>query len=177
MASTLRRMLLLGLFVAGTACAQSSLKLVVDAGNGHGRVRNTFVYGDCGGHDLSPAMHWHGAPEGTRSFALSVFDPDASNGKGWWHWIVIDLPANVHGLAMDATLPAPARSLRNDFGHLRYDGPCPPAGDLPHHYVFTIYALDVASLKLGANASATQFQSALSGHVRARADAVFTYAR
>jgi Raf kinase inhibitor-like YbhB/YbcL family protein len=96
----------------------------------------------CDGEDVPPPLSWQGAPEGTRSFALIVDDPDAPGGT-FTHWLLHDIPGNV------AALPASAgKALRNGFGRGRYGGPCPPRGDPPHRYVFTLYALDVPAVAL-----------------------------
>jgi len=112
----------------------------------------------CTGGNVSPALQWSGAPAGTKSFALTVYDPDAPTGSGWWHWIVYDLPASSTGLARGvgkgAALPAGAQQGRNDFGTGDFGGACPPVGDKPHHYIFTIYALKVEKLGVPADATA-----------------------
>ncbi len=109
--------------------------------------------GGCTGGNISPSLSWTGAPPATKSFAITVYDPDAPNGgKGWWHWIVYDIPAQVSNLPAGAgtpdrnLLPTGARNGPNDFGTPGYGGPCPPKGNKPHRYIFTVYALDVASL-------------------------------
>ena len=81
----------------------------------------------CDGEDVSPHLAWSGEPEGTKSFALSCFDPDAP-GSGWVHWYVHDIPASVHELAKGAPVPAGAVEVTNDFGKTTYGGPCPPSG-------------------------------------------------
>ena len=102
----------------------------------------SHVYSECGGDNMAPMLSWRGAPAGTKSFALTVFDPDAPG--GWWHWIVYDIPPTTTGI--DGTMPTGAREGRNDFGKAEYDGPCPPPGSGPHHYQFTIWALGTAAL-------------------------------
>jgi len=112
----------------------------------------------CTGENISPALQWSGAPTGTKSFALTVYDPDAPTGSGWWHWVVYDLPAGTtslpRGIGKSASLPAGAREGRNDFGTLDFGGACPPPGDAPHHYIFTVYALKVDKLGVPADATA-----------------------
>ena len=106
----------------------------------------------CTGGNISPALRWSGAPPGTKSFAITLFDPDAFSSSGWWHWIIIDIPANVTELPKNAGDPkrhlAPKGSLqtKTDFGTPGYGGPCPPTGDDEHRYVFKIYALKVDKL-------------------------------
>jgi len=107
----------------------------------------------CHGGNHSPALHWSGAPPGTKSFAVTMYDPYKPPQSGWWHWIVYDLPASTAGLAQDAGnagetgLPAGARqgTPDGDAPQAHYYGPCPRCGDPPHHYVITVYALSVRS--------------------------------
>jgi Raf kinase inhibitor-like YbhB/YbcL family protein len=110
----------------------------------------------CKGGNLSPELKWSKGPEGTLSYALTLYDPDAPTGSGWWHWVVFNIPANVRhlpkGFKGDDTSIAGLVQSRTDFGKPGYGGPCPPPG-APHHYIFTIYALKVKSLDLDANAS------------------------
>ncbi len=112
----------------------------------------------CSGDNLSPALEWKNPPAGTKSFAVTVYDPDAPTGSGWWHWIVYDIPAAATGLPAGAgvlaNLPDGAKQGRNDYGEHKFGGACPPAGDRPHHYVFTVYALKVDKLKVPDDASA-----------------------
>jgi Raf kinase inhibitor-like YbhB/YbcL family protein len=125
-----------------------------------GRLTKMQVYSGfgCSGDNLSPALSWTRAPAGTRSFALTVYDPDAPTGSGWWHWIVYDLPPTTtslpRGIGQAAGLPEGAIEARNDFGARSFGGACPPAGDKPHRYVFTIHALKVNKLDLPLDASA-----------------------
>ena len=98
-----------------------------------------------GGANVSPALAWSGAPEGTRSYAITCFDPDAPTGSGWWHWVVTDIPAGVTSLAEGAPLPEGARTWANDYGYPGWGGPWPPPGPA-HHYVFTVFAVDVDRL-------------------------------
>ena len=120
----------------------------------------------CTGQNVSPQLRWSGAPAGAKSFALLLHDPDApTGGSGWWHWIAYDIPAgtaelrNGAGKADGSAMPAGARSVPNDYGTPGYGGPCPPEGDKPHRYVFTIYALKVDKLDVpkGAHAPVAGF--------------------
>jgi len=114
----------------------------------------------CNGRNLSPSLAWRGAPAGTKSFALTLYDPDAPTGSGWWHWVVYDIPASASSIAGGAgdaakkLLPAGAVQGNTDFGAPGYGGPCPPQGDKPHRYVFTLYALKTDRLDVPANATA-----------------------
>ncbi len=108
----------------------------------------------CEGGNVSPALAWEGAPQGTQSFAVTVYDPDAPTGSGWWHWVVFNLPAGTTGLRKGAgdpkagLMPAGAVQSRTDFGQTGYGGPCPPVGDKPHRYIFTVHALKLDKLPL-----------------------------
>lgn len=114
----------------------------------------------CQGGNISPAVEWAGAPEGTRSYAITLYDPDAPTGSGWWHWVVFNIPAGVHALPkgagnpQTASLPQAAIQSRTDFGKSGYGGPCPPQGDKPHRYQLTVYALKVDRLPLDETAPA-----------------------
>ncbi|HKV97730.1 MAG TPA: YbhB/YbcL family Raf kinase inhibitor-like protein [Gammaproteobacteria bacterium] len=137
----------------------------------------------CKGGDVSPALHWSGAPAGTKSFAVTIYDPDAPTGSGWWHWVVFNIPANVTGLAAGAgdahahMLPPGAVQARSDFGFSNYGGPCPPVGDPPHHYQVTVYALKVAKLPLDADASGAMVGFELHFSTLAQAHLVGVYGR
>ncbi len=110
-----------------------------------------FGFG-CSGANRSPALSWSGAPDETRSFALTCYDPDAPTGSGFWHWILLNLPADTTELAAGAgnetgmRLPDGALHVVNDFGTIGYGGPCPPPGHGPHRYQFTVHALSVEAL-------------------------------
>ncbi|WBY03027.1 YbhB/YbcL family Raf kinase inhibitor-like protein [Ramlibacter tataouinensis] len=113
-----------------------------------------------GGQNVSPALQWEDAPPGTKSFALTMYDPDAPTGSGWWHWVVYDIPADATqlprgaGAAGGAQLPSGARLGRTDFGSKEYGGAAPPPGHGPHRYIFTLYALNTDKLDVPADASA-----------------------
>lgn len=113
----------------------------------------------CTGEDLSPHLKWSNIPEGTKSFAITAYDPDAPTGSGWWHWQIVNIPATVTELAADAgsvkeqLAPAGSMQIENDYGQKGFGGACPPQGHGVHHYRFTVYALSVEKLELPANAS------------------------
>ncbi|HVE51917.1 MAG TPA: YbhB/YbcL family Raf kinase inhibitor-like protein [Ramlibacter sp.] len=113
-----------------------------------------------GGNNVSPQLAWSDPPAGTKSFALTMYDPDAPTGSGWWHWVVYDLPTNTTGLprgagaAGGANLPQGAKQGRTDFGSKEYGGAAPPPGHGPHRYIFTLYALNVDKLDVPEDASA-----------------------
>jgi len=133
----------------------------------------------CQGRDISPPLAWHDAPQGTKSFALIVDDPDAPDPKApkmtWVHWVLYDLPAAASGLAeavAPSALPAGTREALNDWKRTGYGGPCPPIGR--HRYFFKLYALDIVLPDLG-KPGKTQVEAAMHGHVLAQATLIGTY--
>ena len=118
-----------------------------------------FGFG-CQGNNQSPHLAWSGAPAGTKSFTVTCLDPDAPTGSGFWHWLVVNIPADVTELDVDAgnpkapKLPQGALQTRTDFGTPGYGGPCPPAGDHPHRYLFTLFAVGIDRLSVTADTSA-----------------------
>ena len=133
----------------------------------------------CEGEDVSPHLAWTGAPEGTKSFALIVDDPDAPDPAAprmtWVHWVMCDIPAHTSELAEDASpkrLPAGAREGTNDWKRTGYAGPCPPIGR--HRYFFKLYALDTVLPDLKSPTKA-ELEKAMEGHVLAKAELMGTY--
>ena len=128
----------------------------------NGRIADEQVFNNfgCQGGNVSPALQWKDAPAGAKSFAITVYDPDAPTGSGWWHWVMFNVPASVTSIVKGAGDPAasltPAGAIqsRTDFGKPGYGGPCPPAGDKPHRYQITVYALKVDKLPLDETAPA-----------------------
>ncbi|MGV9267562.1 YbhB/YbcL family Raf kinase inhibitor-like protein [Kitasatospora sp. NPDC003701] len=134
------------------------------------------VFG-CSGANHAPTVRWSGAPASTRSYAVSLFDPDAPTGSGFWHLMTWDIPASTTTLA--GATPAGAVSGPNDAGATGYLGPCPPAGDGVHHYVLRVVALDVPSLGLPATSTpaVASFSMAMSGHIVGTAELTATARR
>lgn len=146
--------------LSNSALAQMRLTSL-DMGEGGALGPDQVMAGfGCEGGNLSPALAWEGAPEGTQSFVVTVYDPDAPTGSGLWHWSVFNLPATTTslpegaGAASGADLPEDAVQARNDLSQNGYSGACPPAGAPAHRYVFTVFAMPVATLPLDDTASA-----------------------
>lgn len=135
----------------------------------------------CDGGNQSPELSWKGAPRGTKTFAITIYDPDAPTGSGWWHWVVFNIPATVNSLPTGAgdpsrnLLPPGAVLANTDFGTPGYGGPCPPPGK-PHRYIVTVYALD-DSLSIPANATRAYVGFNILGHTIAKATLMKTYGR
>ena len=133
------------------------------------------IFGVPGGKDISPQLSWSGAPEGTNSYAVTVYDPDAPTGSGFWHWAVADLPASVTELPEGAGdqhgsgLPAGAIQLRTDAGQARFIGAAPPPGHGPHRYFIVVHALDVESIGVPTDATPAFLGFNMASHILGRA--------
>lgn len=171
-----------GMLAHGAARAEDFRLTSPDVAEG-GTIKAAQVYkgSGCTGDNASPALRWSGAPAGAKSFAVTLYDPDAPTGSGWWHWIIYDIPPSVTWLPRNAGNPrrrlAPPGSVqtRSDFGTFGYGGPCPPKGDDEHRYMFKVYALDVAKLPVKLDNGAIPLH--LHFHSLAQATLTGTYAR
>lgn len=153
-----------------------ALKLTSSAFGPNGSIPSKYT---CEGNDVSPPLQWSGSPEGTKSFALIVDDPDAPDPKApkmtWVHWVLYNLPPSASGLAeavQKSALPAGTREGLNDWKRTAYGGPCPPIGR--HRYFFKLYALDTVLPDL-ANPTKVQLEKAMQGHVLVQAELIGTY--
>lgn len=132
------------------------------------------------GDNLSPHLAWQDAPEGTKSFVVTCYDPDAPTGSGWWHWVVANLPADVTELTQGAgsgvaALPASAIQTRTDFGQTGYGGAAPPQGE-SHRYIFTVHAMDTDKIDVDAGASGAMVGFNVHFHALASASITVKYA-
>ncbi|MFY0681198.1 MAG: YbhB/YbcL family Raf kinase inhibitor-like protein [Thalassovita sp.] len=130
---------LMSFTLSAPALADSFILTSPDIAEGQ-KLNNDFVFQGfgCEGGNVAPVLEWHGAPEGTESFAVTAYDPDAPTGSGWWHWFAFNIPANVTSLG--GSNDVPAVQLTNDYGATGFGGACPPPGEV-HRYEFTVHAL------------------------------------
>lgn len=149
---------------------------------GQGVKKLMFNGMNCTGDNLSPQMEWEDAPQGTKSFAVTLYDPAAPTLGGWYHWVVFNIPRDVRSLDEGAgdpnkrLMPGTAVQSKTDFGTIGYGGPCPPEKDPAHPYHLTVYALDVEELGLDADTTPAMVSFNLEQHTLQRATLVF-YAR
>lgn len=138
-------------------------------------LSNDYAYNGfgCSGKNLAPELHWANAPKGAKSFAVTVYDPDAPTGSGFWHWIAVNIPANRNSLGGTEAVGA---SVPNDYGVSGYGGPCPPPGK-PHRYVFTVYALKTDKLDLPPGATNAVARFMIHGASIAKASFTVKYGR
>jgi Raf kinase inhibitor-like YbhB/YbcL family protein len=125
--------------------------------------------------NTSPHLKWSGAPEGTKSFAITCYDPDAPTGSGFWHWTVANIPADVSEIPAGGPVPSGAVEGRTDFGEPGYGGAAPPPGHGPHRYIFTVFAVDTDRLEVTADNSGAVFGFNLHFHTLAKASITATY--
>lgn len=135
----------------------------------------------CSGANQSPELNWNNAPKGTKSFALTMYDKDAPTGSGWWHWLVINIPASTKQIVSDASgkhlLPKGAVETMTDYGSASFGGACPPVGDKAHTYTFTLHALDVDKLDLTAESDSALVGFMINSHTIEKASIVSYYSR
>lgn len=135
----------------------------------------------CTGDNLSPQLSWANAPRGTKSFAITAYDPDAPTGSGWWHWMVVNIPTHVTSVTTGAASQkqpiANALHARNDYGKYSFGGACPPKGDKAHRYHFTVWALNVDKLPVTKESSATLVGYFLNQHKLEKATLTAYYSR
>lgn len=175
---------LIALSAAGSAHASGFTLTSPDiAANSTIRAAHVFNGMGCSGENISPHLVWSGVPAGTKSLALTVYDPDAPTGSGFWHWVVLNIPVHAQGLPAGAgthdgkSLPAGSIQVPTDYGVPGYGGPCPPVGDKPHHYIFTLYALKADRIELPEHATAAIAGFMIHANVIGQAKFTATYGR
>jgi Raf kinase inhibitor-like YbhB/YbcL family protein len=137
----------------------------------------------CTGGNQSPALSWSGAPQGTKSYAIALFDPDAMQGRGFWHWLMVNIPAGTTSLSRDAgkhdgsKLPSGAAQIKNGFRMVGYSGSCPPPADEPHGYVMTVYALKVTTLDVPADTTSPMMLTAIEANSLGKASLIYHFGR
>lgn len=137
----------------------------------------------CAGANHSPALGWRNTPAGTKSFALTVYDPDAATGSGWWHWVVINIPPTITRLPEAAgnpnlrLLPSEVVQVATDFGQPGFGGACPPVGDKPHKYIFTVFALNTEKIELPKHATAALAGFMINAHLIDKVSVTAIYGR
>lgn len=155
-----------------------------DVTNGATLSQKQVAYGDgCRGQNISPDLAWQNPPAGTQSFAVIMHDPDTPGAHGWWHWLLFNLPASTNHLVADAGgyggkgLPAGAQQSHSSGGSAYWGGACPPQGDKPHHYNFTVYALKVPNLAVKPDDSPERVSAAIQAQAIGSATITATYGR
>ncbi|SFC29617.1 hypothetical protein SAMN05421780_104157 [Flexibacter flexilis DSM 6793] len=175
--------LLLVMWLMSYAVQAQTFTLKSDDLGGQATDKQVFNSFGCTGKNMSPQLSWSNAPQGTKSFAITVYDPDAPTGSGWWHWVVFDLPATLSSLPSGAGTPdkkhLPASAIQGitDFGTSGYGGPCPPEGHGFHRYIVTVYALKIEKLGLSSSASPAMVGYYLNANTIEKASLIFHYKR
>lgn len=163
--------------------AQKTFSLTSKDLGGQATKTEEFTGFGCSGKNQSPQLAWSNAPEGTKSFAVTMYDPDAPTGSGWWHWVVFDIPATTNELVTNSgniTLNlAPKGAIQSvtNFGMPGFGGPCPPEGHGPHQYIITVHALKTDKLGLDANTNPAIVGYYLWNNTLAKASIVTYYQR
>jgi hypothetical protein len=146
-----------------------------------GQLTNKQVFNGfgCSGENISPELSWEDAPVGTKSFAVTVYDPDAPTGSGWWHWVAFDISKNKMSLPTGFGNSESKDAIQSitDFGKTGFGGACPPKGDKAHRYIFTVHALDVDTIGLDKNSNAALVGYYLNSHTIAKTSLISYYGR
>ncbi len=144
-------------------------------------IEQVFNGFGCSGKNISPQLSWNQAPKGTKSFAITMHDPDAPTGSGWWHWVVFDIPSSVSDILKNASalgvLPKGSIESITDFGKSGFGGACPPKGDKAHQYIITLHALDTDRLGLDKNATPALVGFMLNSHTIEKSSIVAYFKR
>ena len=175
--------ILTGFLFSSASAAEFTLTSTDIQSGEHLSAKHVFNGFGCAGENIPPSLQWKNVPAGTKSFAVTMYDPDAPTGSGWWHWVVFNIPATVRSLPVFSkdtngyALPAAAVQSRTDFGTVGFGGACPPQGDKAHRYQITVYALDIEHLDLAEDSPAALVGFFLHQHVIAKAQITAKYSR
>ena len=146
-----------------------------------GQLTNKEVFSGfgCSGENISPELSWKDAPKGTKSFAITVYDPDAPTGSGWWHWVVFDISKDKFTLPSGFGNSESKDVIQSmtDFGKTGFGGACPPKGDKAHRYIFTVHSLDIETISLDKNSNPALVGYYLNAHSLAKASLISYYGR
>lgn len=169
--------------LAANVSGQETFTLKSNDLGGEATVTEEFNGFGCTGKNQSPQLSWSNAPEGTKSFAITMYDPDAPTGSGWWHWVVFDIPATVDELVSNAgnieldLAPKGAIQSVTNYGAKGYGGPCPPPGHGLHQYTITVHALKTDTLELDADTNPAIVGYNIWGNTLAKASIIIYYKR
>jgi Raf kinase inhibitor-like YbhB/YbcL family protein len=178
--------LIAGIFLYSVIAQAENFKLTSQTVKPNAKLSEEQVFNGfgCSGKNISPDLKWTAGPKkDTKSYAVTVYDPDAPTGSGWWHWVVYNIPANVMELPVGASdvnnkqLPQGAAQGRTDFGTHAFGGACPPKGDKPHRYIFTVFALKTEKIEVAEDASAALIGFMLNANKLAKASFTAKYNR
>ncbi|MFV8784400.1 YbhB/YbcL family Raf kinase inhibitor-like protein [Microbulbifer sp. SA54] len=175
-------LLVAGVFLPAMASAEFTVSSSTLETGGRLKAAQVYYGFGCSGENISPQLSWQGAPEGTKSYAVVMHDPDAPTGSGWWHWVVFNIPASVTELPEGAGDPKSglipeAIQSRTDFGSPGYGGACPPQGHGDHRYQFKVFALKVEQLPLDENSPAAMVGYYINANKLAEAQLEVKYGR
>lgn len=171
------------LLLAGTVSVQAGeFTLYSNDLSGQLTKKQEFSGFGCDGQNISPELHWSNPPAGTKSFAVTVYDPDAPTGSGWWHWVVFNIPSSVTALPADFGNLVKSHTINatqsvTDYGKAGFGGACPPKGDKPHRYFFTLHALDIDHLDIDPKSSAALAGFMINAHSLGKSTLVSYYGR
>lgn len=171
--------ILVGLGLVSTLLFADNFTLTSSDLKGQLTLKQEFSGFGCVGENISPQLSWQNAPKETKSFAVTVYDPDAPTGSGWWHWIVFDIPKDKTTLATGFGNSDSKEAIQSmtDYGKSGFGGACPPKGDKAHRYIFTVHALDVDTLKLDKSANPALAGYYINAHSIAKASLISYYGR
>jgi len=170
--------IVIGMLLIASALLAQGLSLSSKDLKGQLSINEVFNGFGCSGKNISPELSWENAPKGTKSFAVTVYDPDAPTGSGWWHWVVFNIDVKTthfkKGVNLKSTL---AVESLTDFGKAGFGGACPPKGDKDHAYIFTVYALDIEKIDLKADANPALVGYYINAHTISKASLISYYGR